>query len=90
MRKLIGKIDIDQTEIDNAKTDIILEVAVSVPNQETGGMAVLKVKPENINLKKPRSPLRGRHYDNRAHHGHDGSYSGHKRGVVIGHPIDNR
>lgn len=79
MRKLIGKIDIDQAEMDNAKTDIVLEVAVSVPNEDVDKIAVLKVRPKIINFKKPKSPLRGRYYDNRAHHGHDGSYAGHKR-----------
>jgi len=34
--------------------------------------------------KDPHSPLRGKYYNDRAHHGHDGSYSGHKRTGKIG------
>jgi len=87
MKRSVRKINIAAAEILNTKAEAPEKSGVSLPEQE---VVIVKAKilpageRELAQEKDPHSPLRGRHYNDRAHHGHDGSYSGHKRAGKIG------
>jgi hypothetical protein len=87
MKRSVRKIDIAAAEIFNAKSEASEKSGGFLPEQK-----VVVVKEEILpagereiaQANDPHSPLRGKKYDDRAHHGHDGSYSGHKRAGKIG------
>jgi hypothetical protein len=86
MKKSVCKIKITEMEISHTKTDVLKKSDVLPVPQ--AAVTKDKIAPagerEIAQANNPHSPLRGKNYDNRAHHGHDGSYSAHKRAGKIG------
>jgi hypothetical protein len=86
MESSVCKIKTTEVEIFQGKTAVPEKSGVSL----SAPMAAVKDKISPVGEREiaqannPHSPLRGKNYDNQAHHGHDGSYSVHKRAGKIG------
>lgn len=87
MKKSVCKIKITEVKISQVKTDVPEKSDVFLAAQKAAVVKnnILPVgERELAQANNPHSPLRGKKYDNLAHHGHDGSYSAHKRAGKIG------
>jgi hypothetical protein len=86
MESSVCKIKTTEVEISQVKADFPEKTGISLPvpaaavKDKTSPAGEREIAQAN----NPHSPLRGKHYDNLAHHGHDGSYSAHKRAGKIG------